>query len=122
MAGYNPYLDPATNYGPVPIERFVAGLQPTSGKLPRDLDGEFVRNGPNPSTTPAGLYHWFDGDGMLHGNEIQWGDIQFFSMIFEDWPFFKQLSCHKSRAEYRLQVPWGRNCLICESVDAYGML
>jgi len=25
-----------------------------------------VRNGPNPQF-PRGRYHWFDGDGMLHG-------------------------------------------------------
>jgi carotenoid cleavage dioxygenase len=33
----------------------------------------FVRNGPNPQHQPIGQYHWFDGDGMLHGVEINNG-------------------------------------------------
>lgn len=37
------------------------------GEIPRDLTGMFVRNGSNPRFTPKGRYHWFDGDGMLHG-------------------------------------------------------
>jgi carotenoid cleavage dioxygenase-like enzyme len=36
------------------------------GAIPEDLDGIFVRNGPNPRFVPQGRYHWFDGDGMLH--------------------------------------------------------
>ena len=26
-----------------------------------------MRNGPNPIFEPRGDYHWFDGDGMVHG-------------------------------------------------------
>ena len=48
----------------------VAGAQaadlPVTGELPRDLDGVFLRNGPNPVYAPRGRYHWFDGDGMVH--------------------------------------------------------
>jgi carotenoid cleavage dioxygenase len=33
----------------------------------------FVRNGPNPQFAPKGRYHWFDGDGMLHGVRLQGG-------------------------------------------------
>ncbi len=33
----------------------------------------YVRNGPNPMFPPRGNYHWFDGDGMLHGVEIDQG-------------------------------------------------
>lgn len=29
--------------------------------------------GPNPALTPVGGYHWFDGDGMLHGVRIKDG-------------------------------------------------
>ena len=37
------------------------------GTLPADLDGLYVRTGPNPRFEPEGRYHWFDGDGMVHG-------------------------------------------------------
>ncbi len=36
------------------------------GELPRNLYGAYVRNGPNQVFEPKNLYHWFDGDGMVH--------------------------------------------------------
>ena len=42
-------------------------LQVIAGEIPRELHGSFVRNSPNPQFWPQGRYHWFDGDGMVHG-------------------------------------------------------
>lgn len=37
-----------------------------SGSVPTDINGVYMRNGPNPNNVPEnGRYHWFDGDGML---------------------------------------------------------
>jgi carotenoid cleavage dioxygenase len=36
------------------------------GEIPRDLHGMFVRNHHNQVHEPLGVYHPFDGDGMLH--------------------------------------------------------
>ncbi len=66
----NPYLD--GNFAPVQKEITTDTLQ-VIGELPPDLSGMFVRNGPNPQWTPIGEYHWFDGDGMLHGVRISNG-------------------------------------------------
>ena len=46
-----------------------AGGEPlkVTGKIPESLRGVFLRNGPNPHFAPKGRYHWFDGDGMIHG-------------------------------------------------------
>lgn len=60
------------NYAPVE-ERPVSSDLPVQGTLPACLDGEFVRNGPNPYFKPTGGYHLFDGDGMLHGVRIKGG-------------------------------------------------
>lgn len=43
------------------------------GSLPVDLDGAFLRVGPNPKFPPLGGYHWFDGDGMLHAVTLSQG-------------------------------------------------
>src|SRR4051794_17483982 len=36
------------------------------GDLPDDLDGIYLRNTENPVHESIGLYHPFDGDGLLH--------------------------------------------------------
>src|SRR3989338_2759394 len=43
------------------------------GKIPADLNGVLLRNGPNPQFDPMGSYHWFEGDGMLHAIRINDG-------------------------------------------------
>jgi len=60
----NPAL--AGNFAPVADEVTIADLA-VRGELPAHLDGLFVRNGPNPPYEPrTGVYHWFDGSGMVH--------------------------------------------------------
>jgi carotenoid cleavage dioxygenase len=45
-----------------------------SGELPTDLNGLYVRNGPNPLKQPnPKKHHWFVGDGMVHGLRLQGG-------------------------------------------------
>jgi carotenoid cleavage dioxygenase-like enzyme len=59
----NPYLAVpyAATREEVTVEAFAV-----EGEIPDDLNGVYVRNGPNPQFDPHGRYHWFDGDGMLH--------------------------------------------------------
>jgi carotenoid cleavage dioxygenase-like enzyme len=66
----NPYLD--GNFAPI-REEIIADKLSVIGELPPELSGMFVRNGPNPQWSPIGQYHWFDGDGMLHGLQISNG-------------------------------------------------
>ncbi|MEA5619181.1 carotenoid oxygenase family protein [Cronbergia sp. UHCC 0137] len=66
----NPYLD--GNFAPIKNE-ITTDILEVIGELPPDLAGMFVRNGPNPQWPPIGRYHWFDGDGMLHGVRIKDG-------------------------------------------------
>jgi carotenoid cleavage dioxygenase len=48
------------------------------GRLPDDLDGVYLRNGPNPRFTPIGSYLFpVDGDGMLHGVWIERGRARY---------------------------------------------
>jgi carotenoid cleavage dioxygenase-like enzyme len=48
-----------------------------SGELPRGLNGLYVRNSPNPQFQPLGRYHWFDGDGMVHGLRFAEGNASY---------------------------------------------
>nr|AAT68189.1 carotenoid cleavage dioxygenase 1 [Petunia x hybrida]WRM38006.1 carotenoid cleavage dioxygenase 1 [synthetic construct] len=52
---------------------------PIKGHLPECLNGEFVRVGPNPKFAPVAGYHWFDGDGMIHGLRIKDGKATYVS-------------------------------------------
>jgi carotenoid cleavage dioxygenase-like enzyme len=59
----SPYL--AGNFAPVRSEDdFILTV---TGKIPDGLNGALYRNGPNPQFEPRGDYHWFGGDGMIHG-------------------------------------------------------
>ena len=60
----NPYLHGI--HAPTVHETTALELE-VEGELPEDLDGAYVRNGPNSVFQPTNLYHWFDGDGMVHG-------------------------------------------------------
>jgi carotenoid cleavage dioxygenase-like enzyme len=66
----NPYLHGP--YTPVVSEITAVDLQ-VEGEIPADLYGAYMRNGPNPVFAPRGMYHWFDGDGMIHGVYIRDG-------------------------------------------------
>ncbi|MBW4651411.1 MAG: carotenoid oxygenase family protein [Kastovskya adunca ATA6-11-RM4] len=76
----NPFL--SGNFAPMRSEITESSLK-VIGQLPPDLSGWFVRNGPNPQFPPQGRYHWFDGDGMLHGVQISDGKAQYRNRYIE---------------------------------------
>ncbi len=55
----------AGNNAPVADELDIEHLE-VEGTLPADLNGLYVRNGPNAYYPPDWRYHAYDGDGMLH--------------------------------------------------------
>jgi carotenoid cleavage oxygenase len=66
------------NYGPVDTEVSAVDL-PVTGHLPVELDGRYLRNGPNPVTAPEpSTYHWFGGDGMVHGIRLRDGRAEWY--------------------------------------------
>ena len=72
----NPYL--AGNFAPVHEELTVTDLAVT-GHIPEHLDGRYLRNGPNPiSEVDPVAYHWFLGDGMVHGVRLRDGRAQWY--------------------------------------------
>jgi len=72
----NPYLSGVC--APVADELTAFDL-PVIGTLPEELDGTWVRNGPNPigEVVPA-EHHWFSGDGMVHGVRLRGGRAEWY--------------------------------------------
>lgn len=57
------------NYAPVHDELTAFDL-PVEGNIPVELDGWYLRNGPNPRVAVG---HWCIGDGMVHGVRLENG-------------------------------------------------
>jgi carotenoid cleavage dioxygenase len=72
----NPYLEGFL--APVGVEVTATDLEVT-GHIPEYLDGRYLRNGPNPAedVDPA-VYHWFSGDGMVHGVALRDGEARWY--------------------------------------------
>jgi carotenoid cleavage dioxygenase len=61
-----------------PVAREVdADDLPVTGTIPEALTGVYMRNGSNPQFAPLGRYHWFDGDGMVHGLYLDGGRARY---------------------------------------------
>ncbi|WP_159500921.1 carotenoid oxygenase family protein [Microbacterium sp. 18062] len=77
---HNPFLE-----GPfAPIQQEITATDLViTGEIPRELDGRFLRVGPNPIDPgdPA-TYNWFMGTGMMHGVRIRDGRAEWYRNRF----------------------------------------
>ena len=72
----NAYLEGP--YAPVPDELTVEELA-VAGAIPPELYGTYIRIGPNPATPQdPRAYHWFTGDGMVHGVRLEGGRARWY--------------------------------------------
>jgi carotenoid cleavage dioxygenase len=70
MAAANPFLIGVHT----PVEKEATLENPrVTGSIPPELDGCYMRNGPNPIDVNPATYHWFAGDGMIHGLRLKDG-------------------------------------------------
>ncbi|MFJ6015038.1 carotenoid oxygenase family protein [Streptomyces sp. NPDC092952] len=71
-----PFLEGA--FAPVTEELTAFGL-PVTGRVPRDLDGRYLRTGPNPlGLEDPRAHHWMIGDGMVHGVRLRDGRAEWY--------------------------------------------
>lgn len=49
-----------------------------TGTIPPGLSGRYLRIGPNPIAPDPASYHWFIGDGMVHGLAIEGGKARWY--------------------------------------------
>ncbi|MFM7069076.1 MAG: carotenoid oxygenase family protein [Actinomycetes bacterium] len=71
----NRYL--SGSYAPVSEEVTATDLSVT-GRLPEALNGRYLRNGPNPIAPDPDTYHWFTGEGMVHGVRLREGKAEWY--------------------------------------------
>lgn len=71
----NQYLQGA--FAPVTEEVTLTDLE-VRGTLPAELDGRYLRNGPNPIGADPTTYNWFLGSGMVHGLRLRDGRAEWY--------------------------------------------
>jgi carotenoid cleavage dioxygenase-like enzyme len=75
-AGRFPFL--AGAFAPVTEELTAFGL-PVTGRVPRELNGRYLRNGPNVlGLEDPRAHHWMLGDGMVHGVRLRDGRAEWY--------------------------------------------
>ena len=73
--GGNPFLTGI--HTPLTEELTLTDLAVT-GTIPAALNGRYLRIGPNPVSADPASYHWFTGDGMVHGLALADGRAQWY--------------------------------------------
>ncbi len=75
-SGTTPFLEGA--FAPVTEELTAFDLN-VVGRIPRDLDGRYLRNGPNAlGIEDVRAHHWMIGDGMVHGVRLRGGRAEWY--------------------------------------------
>ena len=64
-------------FAPV-TEEITAFDLPVTGQVPAELNGRYLRNGPNPLGLDDPNYHWFLGTGMVHGVRLRDGEAEWY--------------------------------------------
>jgi carotenoid cleavage dioxygenase-like enzyme len=65
------------NFLPVRNETAASNLKVLSGRIPSDLRGVYMRNGPNSEFKPISFAYPMDGDGMIHAVYLEDGKARY---------------------------------------------
>jgi len=62
-----------------PVTKEITAFDlPVTGRVPAELNGRYLRNGPNPLGLDDPNYHWFLGAGMVHGVRLRDGKAEWY--------------------------------------------
>lgn len=93
---------------PLPNNIFLKGIwEPLSqecdindpivrGKIPKELNGTFYRNGPNPQYVYSANYHMYEGDGMIHMLTFCDGQVSYKNRWIRTEKFIAEREARKS--------------------------
>lgn len=65
------------NFLPVRRETDASDLKVVEGRIPPELRGAYMRNGPNPEFKPLSYAYPLDGDGMIHAVYLEAGRARY---------------------------------------------
>ncbi len=102
IAPASPYLEGV--YRPV-LDEVTARDLHVIGEIPRDLNGLFAHNGANPRFAPGAGHSWFDGDGMVHGVELNDGGAIFRSRFIKTQGLAEDLAAGEATYVGSLAMP-----------------
>ncbi|MEV5411824.1 carotenoid oxygenase family protein [Thermopolyspora sp. NPDC052614] len=77
-------------------EEVTAFDLPVTGRIPAELNGRYLRNGPNPMSLDDPKLHVFLGDGMVHGVRLRDGRAE----------WYRNRWVRSARVAERLGEPW----------------
>ena len=100
----NPVLQ--GNYAPVGEELTLNEFEVVE-KIPPDLSGTLLRDGPNP-VYPGPDHHWFSGDGMLHAISFARGKVLGYRNRWVRTKTIEQILGYKSAPVSRHKLPPSR--------------
>ncbi|KRA25396.1 9-cis-epoxycarotenoid dioxygenase [Microbacterium sp. Root61] len=100
----NPYL--LGIYAPVATELTLDDLE-VVGEVPKDLNGVYLRNGPNRQFDAPGRYHMFDGDGMIHAVHFENGRVRYRNRYVRTKAFEAESAAGKSLWTGLMENPAG---------------
>ena len=65
------------NFAPIRMESSIDDVI-IEGEIPKEINGTYYRNGPDPKFPPRGdSSHWFGGDGMIHAFHVNDGKVSY---------------------------------------------
>jgi carotenoid cleavage dioxygenase-like enzyme len=112
----NPFLQ--GDYAPVNDELHVTNLE-VIGKIPDDLFGIYMRNGPNPQFQPITYTYPFDGDGMVHAVYIDNGQASYKNRYIETFELLAERRAGKALyGGFKCPVPPDPN-FVGENADPF---
>lgn len=87
----------AGNNAPV-TEEVTVGPSEVIGAIPDELNGVYLRNGPNPRT--GWSPHWFAGDGMVHAVALSAGTARWYRNRYVRTPLYR----HPGQSRFALAI------------------
>ncbi|MGV8875342.1 MAG: carotenoid oxygenase family protein, partial [Rhodococcus sp. (in: high G+C Gram-positive bacteria)] len=103
----NRYLE--GSFAPLSEEFTLTDLE-VVGTIPDHLDGRYLRIGPNPiGEIDPEMYHWFTGDGMVHGIRIRDGKAEWYRNRWVRGPHVAKVLGERGQTGHFGSSPLGAN-------------